>query len=119
MPDARYSRGFAVGGWAGISSTSTASVDSVTNPLTLMNHPASERRSTLTARHMFSLRCFRCEREVQDTDIRWCNPVKGLVVDAAGVLRMALLEYDEDPGKADPGAAPYCSTCRADLDEGD
>jgi len=68
---------------------------------------------------MFSLRCFRCEREVQDTDIRWCNPVKGLVVDAAGVLRMALLEYDEDPGKADPGAAPYCSTCRADLDEGD
>jgi hypothetical protein len=73
--------------------------------------------SSLT--HMFSTRCFRCEREVQDTDLRWCNPVRGLVVDTEGVLRMVLVEYDEDPGKADPGAAPYCSTCRADLDEGD
>jgi len=43
VPDARYSRGFAVGGWAGISSTSTASADSVTNHLTLMSHLAYER----------------------------------------------------------------------------
>ena len=57
--------------------------------------------------------------EVQDTDLRWCNPVRGLVVAAEGALRMELVEYDEDPGKADPGAAPYWSTCRADLDEGD
>ena len=85
----------------------------------LMSHLVFEGSSTLTARPMFSIRCFRCEHEVQDIDIRWCNPVKGLVVDAEGVLRMALLEYDDDPGTADPGAAPYCSTCRAHLEEGD
>jgi hypothetical protein len=45
--------------------------------------------------------------------------VRGLVVDSEGVVRMAVVEYDEDPGEADPGAAPYCSTCRTDLDEGD
>jgi len=85
----------------------------------LMSHLVFEGSSTLTSRPMFSIRCFRCEREVEDTDIRWCNPVKGLVVDAEGVLRMALLEYDDDPGTADPGAAPYCSMCRAHLGERD
>ena len=84
-----------------------------------MSHFVSESSSSRPAQHTFWIRCFRCEHEVQDTDIRWCNPVKGLVVDAEGVLRMGLLEYDDDPGTADPGAAPYCSTCRAHLEEGD
>ena len=60
------------------------------------------------------MRCCRCERDVPDTDIRWRNPARGLARDAEGVLGMASVEYDADPRQADPGAAPYCSTCRAD-----
>jgi hypothetical protein len=61
-------------------------------------------------------KCARCDRKVEDDDIRWRNPLSPVAKDQDGFLQLGTAEYTSSPGQDDPGAAPYCSTCRAEMD---
>ena len=64
-------------------------------------------------------RCARCSRDVADEHIRWRNPLRAQAKDADGFLQLGTVEYTSDSGQADPGAAPYCSKCREEMDKAD
>jgi hypothetical protein len=65
------------------------------------------------------MECSLCGRDVDPSDIKWRNPLRPVTLDANGVLGLAMVEYETDPGQQDPGAAPYCSKCRDDMDPTD
>lgn len=53
------------------------------------------------------VKCSLCDRQLEDSEVVWRNPLALSGKDADGFLQLSNIESD----RTDPAAAPYCHEC--------